>query len=82
MGANREIAESVDDNRQCLIETGAETERHTQTVRGEEAQETSRSRPEDLRRIQATIATARENLLGLRRLAMDARTLAVTWNWI
>lgn len=80
--SNRAIEGRVDNISNHLIEMCAELGRQVETVRGEEAQEAFRSHPEDLRRVEATIATARNGLLNLRLQATTARTLARSWDWI
>lgn len=79
---SRAIGGRVDNISNQIIEMCAEIRRQVVTVKGEEAQETSRRHPEDLRRIQETIATTRERLLNLQLQAISARTLARSWNWI
>lgn len=79
---SRAIEGRVDNISNQMIEMCAEIGRQVETVKGEEAQETSRRHPEDLRRIQDTIATARENLLSFQLQADSARTLARSWNWV
>lgn len=79
---SRAIEERVDSISNHIIEMCAELGRHLETVRGEEAQEALRSLPNDLRRIQATIATARESLLNVQLQATTARALARNWRWI
>lgn len=79
---SRAIEGRMDNISNQMIEMCAEIGRQVETVKGEEAQETSRRHPEDLRRIQDTITTAKENLLSLQLQAMGARTLARSWNWI
>ena len=79
---SRAIEVRMDNISNQMIEMCAEIGRQVETVKGGEAQETSRRHPEDLRRIQNTLATARANLLSLQLQAMSARTLARSWNWI
>ena len=79
---SRSIEGRVDNISNQIIEMCAEIGRQVETVKGEEAQETSRRHPEDLRRIRDTIATAREHLLNLQLQATSARALARSWNWI
>ncbi|CAD6572450.1 MAG: hypothetical protein ASARMPRED_005340 [Alectoria sarmentosa] len=80
--SNRAIEARVDNISNHLTEMCAEIGRQVETVIGEEAQEAFRSHPEDLRRVEATIATARDDLLSLRLQATTARTLARSWDWI
>ena len=79
---SRAIEERVDNISNHIIEMCAELGRHLETVRGEEAQEALRSHPDDLRRIQAGIASARERLLNVQLQATGARALARNWRWI
>ena len=79
---SRAIEERVDNISNHIIEMCAEVSRHLETVRGEEAQEALRSHPDDLRRIQAAVGTARESLLNVRLQAAAARGLARNWRWI
>lgn len=79
---SRAIEERVDNISNQIIEMCAEIGRQVETVKGEEAQETSRRHPEDLRRIRDTVVTAWEHMLDMHIQAKSARILARNWNWI
>lgn len=67
---DRAIDERSDNVSNHIAEKCAEIGCQVETARDEDAQETLRSHPEDLRRFQATIAAARETLQNSQRQAM------------